>query len=496
MEIFYVDRKVLPQWSLPGGPNIAELLEYRALPDGMPMFLDEQMRPIEPMCGWFRVLAYENKQPETMRASAYVVRRLAKFLAERGTDLLSVTEADLVAYRRARTELDERPVDEATWEREAVVINRFYAHLLKQGLVQRRPFRMTSAGSRQRSVLQSGMRREMQVRHMTVEQYLYFRDVGLGGQLPDGSVSESFRGWAPHRSRAALELALLTGMRLQEWSTLLLPELGEGVRQRGEPAEFELQACAKYEMARDVYVPPAALAMVEAYLLLERPELAEASAAVLARRRDELFVVTKVDHEQRRLHGVYEGRRRRFNISAMDPALRRVTVTETEHGLEPLAVFIGHGGQMLGPSRWDQIRKDAWRRMKAHADHPAAPMLPAQPWRFHDARHTFALQLLKYLQRTRVQQEIERDRDRGMVTLAEHVSLNPVLTVRHRLGHKRPSSTYAYLHYLEDPRKYVDAAFAQWSEHDGATYAEIGLRALKADREAAARMETGRATSR
>jgi hypothetical protein len=56
----------------------------------------------------------------------------------------------------------------------------------------------------------------MRVRHMQLEQYLFFRDVGLAGQLRDGTVDRSFRGLSPHRSRAAVELALLTGMRLGE----------------------------------------------------------------------------------------------------------------------------------------------------------------------------------------------------------------------------------------------------------------------------------------
>ncbi|TDB85766.1 hypothetical protein E1264_20020 [Actinomadura sp. KC216] len=75
---------------------------------------------------------------------------------------------------------------------------------------------------------------------------------------------------------------------------MLMPELGEGVRRREHPVEFELQKCAKYEMARKVYVPPATLAMVETSLLLERQELVEASTASLARRRSELFVVTEI----------------------------------------------------------------------------------------------------------------------------------------------------------------------------------------------------------
>jgi hypothetical protein len=222
--------------------------------------------------------------------------------------------------------------------------------------------------------------------------------------------------------------------------------------------------------------------MVDHFLLLERPEIAEASAKALARRGKDLFVVSKVDHEQGRLHGVLEGRHRQLLMSAMSPELRRVTVRETDLGVEPLAVFIGHGGQMLGPSSWDRIRKDAWLRMRAHTDHPSAPMMPGKAWRFHDARHTFALQLLKYLQRVRVQREIERDRARGMVTLPEHYSLNPVLTVQRRLGHLRTSSTYEYLRYGEDPMNYVDAAFREWSAHDGATYADIALRALESDR--------------
>ncbi|KAB2344142.1 hypothetical protein [Actinomadura rudentiformis] len=103
-----------------------------------------------------------------------------------------------------------------------------------------------------------------------------------------------------HGKRTALELALLTGMWLQEWSTLLLPELGEGIRRPGEPVDFDLEACAKYGLRRSVYVPPASLAMIDTYLMLERQDVAEASARSLARRRNDLFVVTKVNIDQAR----------------------------------------------------------------------------------------------------------------------------------------------------------------------------------------------------
>jgi hypothetical protein len=42
--------------------RVGRLLTYRGIPDGMPVFLDEvSMRPVEPLCSWFRHLAYEDK---------------------------------------------------------------------------------------------------------------------------------------------------------------------------------------------------------------------------------------------------------------------------------------------------------------------------------------------------------------------------------------------------------------------------------------------------
>jgi hypothetical protein len=129
------------------------------------------------------------------------------------------------------------------------------------------------------------LRRGIDIRHMTLAQYRYFRDVGLGGQLPDSQASTVFRGRAPIRNRAAADLALSTGMRPEEWSTVLLPELGAGRRRPGESVEFAVQACAKYGKYRQIYVPSAAVDAVDNFVMIERPELIVASAKSLARRR-------------------------------------------------------------------------------------------------------------------------------------------------------------------------------------------------------------------
>jgi integrase len=458
--------------------EVVRLLKDRAIPAGTPVFLDEEtMLPIEPLCSWFRHLAYDDKDAKTLREYAYIVRRFVHFLQSRGRDLLDATESDVRAYRVMRTQLQDRPVGDAAWAKEAQLLNQLYRWLVEQGHLRHRPLRMTRKG---RNPLTPRMRRGMDIRHMTLAQYRYFRDVGLGGQLPNSQASNVFRGRAPIRNRGAADLALSTGMRPEEWSTVLLPELGVGRRRPGEPVEFAVQACAKYGKYREIYVPAATVDAVENYLLIERPEPVAASERSLARRHRELFVVDHIDHEAGKLRGVLGGRRRTFTMSAMGPDLRRITVQENDNGLEPLAVFIGHGGQMLGPSSWYRIRCDAWERMQAHADQTEAPLLPRRRWRWHDTRHTFALQLLSYLE-----QQMDGDepdavarRRRHLAYLGGHIKHNPLLIVSRRLGHASPATTYAYLEYTDDPMNAVDAAFRAWTAQDSDTYGDIASRML------------------
>ena len=284
-----------------GPAEVARLLRHRAIPAGMPVFLDESsMRPMEPLCSWFQHLAYEDKSAKTLREYAYIVRRFVAFLRARGRDLLAATESDLKAYQALRTEVQGTPVGDAAWGKEAQLINQLYRWLVVYGHLRHRPLRVTRKGY---NPMAPRSQRGMDIRHMTLAQYRYFRDVGLAGQLPDSRTNLAFRGRAPLRNRAAADLALSTGMRPQEWSTVLLSELGVGWRRPGQAVEFAVQACAKYGKHREVFVPAGAVDAVDTFLLLERPEFVAASAKMLARRHRELFVVSDIDHDTGKLHG-------------------------------------------------------------------------------------------------------------------------------------------------------------------------------------------------
>ena len=95
-------------------------------------------------------------------------------------------------------------------------------------------------------------------------------------------------------------------------------------------------------------------------------------------------------------------------------------------------------------------------------------------------RHTFALQLLSYLE-----QQMDGDepdavarRRRHMAYLGGHIKHNPLLIVSRRLGHSSPATTYAYLEYTDDPMNAVDAAFRAWTAQESDTYADIASRML------------------
>ncbi|PJE01538.1 MAG: hypothetical protein CK429_35340, partial [Mycobacterium sp.] len=95
-------------------------------------------------------------------------------------------------------------------------------------------------------------------------------------------------------------------------------------------------------------------------------------------------------------------------------------------------------------------------------------------------RHTFALQLLSYLERQMDGHELDAvaRRRRHLAYLGGHIKHNPLLIVSRRLGHSSPASTYAYLEYTDDPMNAVDAAFSAWTVQEGDTYADIARRML------------------
>lgn len=112
---------------------------------------------------------------------------LLRFLAARDTDLASASEADLQEFRRWRLDDGELTVGEAAWNRDAAAIGSLYDFMVRQGTIARRPWRSAAPGRRSLSI---GVGRDLRVRHMDLDQYLFLRDVGFGGLAVGAGLSE------------------------------------------------------------------------------------------------------------------------------------------------------------------------------------------------------------------------------------------------------------------------------------------------------------------
>ncbi|WP_432120551.1 hypothetical protein [Streptomyces sp. S1] len=455
----------------------AALLERRGVLDGTPVFLDEETQmPVLALCEYGRYLSTSLLDESTLKDYGRAIFRTDNYLAKLESDVLSASESDLVAYRNYRTQLQKKPIGWDAWSKESFVLDDLYGFLVDRKILSHRPVRVAARG---RNPLAPRVRVGMDIRHLTFEQYRYFRDVGLGGQLPNAQVDLTFRGWSPLRNRAGSDIALGSGQRWREWSTLLLPEIGLWPGIPGGAAEYTVQACAKYGKARTVYVPEDAVASADLFCLLERPDIVRRAVRTLERKARDLFVVSEVDIAGGWVRGVLDGVVREFEMSAMDAKLRRITVYEGEFGLEALSLFVCRGGLMPGADAWKGYRHRALTRMNALADE-TTPHLPARRWRWHDLRHTYALRLLTYLENLMDGEEpdLQARRRRHRSYLTGHIRHNPLLIVSRRLGHSNPETTYEYLQYTDDLINEFEAAFAGWVGDEESTYADIAAHAL------------------
>jgi site-specific recombinase XerD len=431
--------------------------DSRRTGDGVPLLLDEQMRPLDP---WNRFLRQYSLSvgPKSIRAYAYDVARFATFLEHRGVRVHDVTQDDLVAYRNQR---QSQGISEATWSRELVVLRALFAYLVEVGVRTTVPWIQVAGHSVVRPrALSSAMR----VRALDRGQWRSFHDVGLAGQLPDGSMDPSFRGRFPVRDAFAAELALTTGLRLQEWRSLLQVDF---IPVADGAATVVLNATAKNHRRRTAYVPASTMDAMDLYCRTERERINRSARSALRRNYEKLALVESMDLTRRKVTYRFQGQRYVTGFEYV-PVEHRVRLVEEQDGtLVPLSLFVGVNGLQPSQRAWHERFARANERVASLAGQLPELSFPATP---HDLRHTFAVVMLRSLQRRAVEQTAHGP---GHGTMSEHVVFNPLLTLQRLLGHASPSTTMVYLHYLDDTQQLIEHAFEAWDDpaKEFATYA-------------------------
>ena len=224
-----------------------DLANRPLIPERMPVLVDDDLlfedgpaapRPAAVVNRWLRELPASGcPSPGSWESYARVLKEWAEFLSEHGVGLFDSRERLKVAlgkyaeYRAAGPA--ERRFAATTWGRHMSVLSLFYRWAMDEGYAQAEPFTYRTARA-----LFAGTGREVRVNlavrrtpkpHVTIK-YLepdftrLFLD-GLRGLAPDGGPDPCYRGRELARNAAIGELALATGMRLQEFSSLLAWEI-------------------------------------------------------------------------------------------------------------------------------------------------------------------------------------------------------------------------------------------------------------------------------
>lgn len=438
--------------------------------DGIPFILDADGSCDYDLNRFFRECPSMGlRSPSSVRSYALDLVAWMRFLADiRGKSIWQADGQDVIAYHRARRQgAAPNRLAAVSWNRAIAALDKFYRWAKQEGIIARPPFNYwesrlrtgvatyAQSGAVNRAYEAAARRHDM--RYVSLENYLLFREVGLRGRFPDGSEDRNWRGRNGTRNALFAELLVTTGLRLTEasvWVTVELPSWQQFSASDQRSIPYLLPAAiAKGSKGREIRLPLRILRQIADYVELERANAVERFVARNPRQTDarRLRVITH-DHRIAEVADDDCGQVR-VHIKQLSPAERFRLVHCGVSGipLEPAIVWLSETGLPVSQNNWEMVFRRASQRCQHFGiDIEVTP---------HSLRHTFAVHMLSRLIRAQIGTVIGKRRSGDQHGAAyQRMIGDPLQKLQHLLGHASITSTYIYLDSLEECQELVDAA--------------------------------------
>jgi len=362
---------------------------------GQPFLLGPDLRPDLRVNAFFASRAGQRLDPDTWRKYGYALRLWLNFLFSTGGSWDTATPEDIEAFKYWRMTDDRNPsrVTAGTVRGDLAALSSFYRwaageYRVANPILRREvtvPARTGGGLDRVEALAAqpSGIR-ERDVKWLDPAGYRRWRDVGLCGFGLDGREDPRWRGRNGQRDAAFAEGLYQTGLRLQEWASVLDVELPPDDPGRGFSTCRLADACAKGKVGRRYWMPRIALTKVLSYM--EGPR---ALAVLRAQRkgryeRPEVQIVERVYANRRLELRSADGSSRTVSLDALDLRERQHLFRQVDGLLEPLAIWLNEDGWPRDPHGWHHTFADANGRIErlGLAGFGCTP---------HMLRHSFAL---------------------------------------------------------------------------------------------------------
>jgi site-specific recombinase XerD len=227
--------------------------------------------------------------------------------------------------------------------------------------------------------------RQRDVKWLDPGGYACWRDLGLRGLDRSGREVDRWRGRNSQRDCAFADGLYGTGLRLAEWSSVLLVELPPDDPTRGYATCWLASECGKGRRGRRYWMPRSVLTGVLAYCEGERA--AAIRRAQLAGRYDRVqdpHVLTRALGRRRVELADRTGNTTSVSLDSLAPQDRRRIFTQGPHGLVPAALWLNEDGLPREAHGWQHTFDTANQRV-------ARAGLTSVAVTAHMLRHSFAL---------------------------------------------------------------------------------------------------------